>query len=104
MKCEEIRDLVDAYIDDELSKKEHDLIKDHIENCPKCKADLEALENLRKNIKTLPYHSVPLGLAEKVSQALAREETKAPQKNIWVETSGVPRSGFRSWEFWERFK
>lgn len=49
--CNNIKPLISAYFDDELSSGENDLVRSHIDSCPECADELENIKNLSGIIK-----------------------------------------------------
>ena len=50
-KCDMIKDLLPLYADDVCSEESRKAVKEHINSCPDCKAELE---KLRKNVTVSP--------------------------------------------------
>ncbi len=48
MKCEQIKKLLPAYLDDELSTEEKEEIRDHLSNCEHCQAELDVIANTQE--------------------------------------------------------
>lgn len=46
MKCNIVRDLIPLYIDDCCSEESEAIVKEHIDNCPKCKEFYESMSAL----------------------------------------------------------
>lgn len=78
MKCERTRQKLSAYMDGELDAGLHRTIESHLEQCPGCRKELEALGGVDLLIRELPRYSPSPNFAEVVA-ARARE-TIAPEK------------------------
>ena len=75
MKCTDSRDQLSAYIDEQLTPEEKNLLDDHLKTCTMCR---HALEELRKSIaltKGLEELEPPPWLSEKVMTGI-RQGTK----------------------------
>jgi hypothetical protein len=51
MKCNEAGPLISAFIDNELTGSEKELLSTHIRQCAKCRAELEVLSALKGSIQ-----------------------------------------------------
>lgn len=75
MKCSEVRPLLDLLYDELLETKDSALVLDHIKNCDHCRAEWEAMEELRSRIATAKNNTfMPPELMEKVSLAVKNED------------------------------
>jgi predicted anti-sigma-YlaC factor YlaD len=59
MKCDQIKRKLSALLDHELSENEESPIKEHINQCSTCKANLQELGTLRDIIQRIPDIEVP---------------------------------------------
>ena len=53
MKCKQVRKLLLAYLDGEVTGRQRSEIEDHLEGCPACSAELEELGALQADLSTL---------------------------------------------------
>ncbi len=90
MNCSDIRDLLDEYVDEELSSQQRDLVDRHISECPSCRAELETTEHTAGLVRSLPRESVPDGLAEAVQEQvrLADQRKRRAVALRWVGVGG----------------
>jgi anti-sigma factor RsiW len=73
MNCEECRDLIDPYIDNELDVSETILLKRHLLECPECGPLLESRKALRALLKNPQLQfEVPDSLRGKIRSSLPR--------------------------------
>ncbi|MBI5778607.1 MAG: zf-HC2 domain-containing protein [Planctomycetes bacterium] len=72
MKCDEIKTLLNPYVDRELSATDSDRLTKHLEECPVCAKDVVELKKVKEMLRKLPVLSVPSGLLEGVRDNLAR--------------------------------
>ena len=76
MKHRRIQELLSAYIDDELSPKEHEAIKMHIHSCDECAEILSELKQNSQRITDLRQPTPP-GIWEAVqAQIVSGQQTK----------------------------
>ena len=76
-KCSDVQDLLDAYIDNELSSSEAAAVQRHVESCHTCSAHLKELEELKRALREAPRPQVSLQLRERVVQGI-RQEKRSP--------------------------
>jgi anti-sigma factor RsiW len=70
MKCEEIRELLDAFHDGELQPTIRAAVEAHLHTCASCSAALAAHEALRNRVRSLDRAPAPERLAAKIRQSL----------------------------------
>jgi anti-sigma factor RsiW len=82
MNCEECRDLIDPYIDNELDVSEAILLKRHLRECSQCRPLLESRETLHAllNHPQLQFE-VPDSLRGKIRSALAGATVRSRNKS-----------------------
>jgi len=77
MKCEETRELLDAYHDGELQPATQGAVETHLRTCPSCSAALAAHQALRCKIRALGRTPAPAALAARIRTALAEQDRAA---------------------------
>ena len=81
MNCEQMRAMMDAYIDGELSEEEVRALRDHAAACEDCKRELEAAELLRDALAHMDDDvSVPLEAQAAWRKAIRAEAGKRSKK------------------------
>jgi anti-sigma factor RsiW len=89
MSCQEARQLIDAYVDQEL-----DLVRSldfdrHLEDCAECRALREEVEELGSALRThTPYFAAPDGLEKRIRAQLrppAAGQTRTVRRHTWLE-------------------
>lgn len=71
MNCEWIQERLSAYLDDELSMSERDLVKRHLDTCSDCQAELAQLADVISSVQfTYGTATVPRGLDERIALAI----------------------------------
>jgi anti-sigma factor (TIGR02949 family) len=74
MECDEVRPLLEPYLDGELAEAEGTRLRDHVEGCTECGPEAAALERLRDGIRReAPVYRAPAELRSQLRFALRRE-------------------------------
>jgi mycothiol system anti-sigma-R factor len=82
MDCNEIRQLLDAYLDGELEEALQPEVKKHLNSCPDCRKEVEATSGFNSLVRAnMPMYRAPAQLKARI-RALLREES-AP-KSDWL--------------------
>jgi len=84
MKCEETRELLDAFHDGELQPATLAAVETHLRTCPSCSAALGAHEALRAKVRSLARTPAPEQLAAKIRRSLTELDTEARSKALGV--------------------
>ncbi len=78
MQCDEVRPLLDAYVDGEVDAAQRALLRQHIAGCAECGPEMAALERLRDGIRSsAPVYQAPEALRSAVRASLRREPAPA---------------------------
>ncbi len=80
--CDEYAALLDLYVDGELDPADMCRVRDHLENCPGCRAYVDDALTLRAAFPAAEETEVPEGFADSVMAAV-RAAGKAPRKRHW---------------------
>jgi Putative zinc-finger/Predicted integral membrane protein (DUF2275) len=78
MNCEEIKNLLSEYLDDQVDDRERRLVEKHLENCRVCQGEFEGLKECLKNIDSLDKVKPP---PEFLSQIHSRLEERSVFKS-----------------------
>ena len=71
MNCEEIKNLMDAYLDGELDPVTSQKVEQHLRGCPKCEQAYEVETAMADAIsQAAPYYKAPLELRERIQVSL----------------------------------
>jgi len=81
MKHEEIKDLLPLYIDNGLTEKEAEIIKNHLLQCPECQKELEEYQENYSFLASLEKEEVPSGFSESILRKVS-EDMKDENKDI----------------------
>lgn len=71
--CDDIRERLSEYVDDVLSPEEKKDFEKHLKSCQACRAELDALKCLIKEIKQLPFQKLPEGFEKQLKRRLLSE-------------------------------
>lgn len=82
MKCNEIKKLLNPYIDNELSEEDTNRVKIHLQECIDCAEETSELDKVRQMIHELPRLKAPIELVEKVRDRIVN--VKQPEVSIFL--------------------
>jgi anti-sigma factor RsiW len=77
MNCEEARELLEAFHDEELTPETRQAVAAHVKTCANCAAALARLDDLRVAIKSVGQFDVPVSLRESVTKLVAQNDLPA---------------------------
>ena len=73
-KCTEWRERLSEYIDGEMPADDREALEAHLESCPECRAELNALRGAVEAVAGLPVQRAPADLARTVVAGIRAEE------------------------------
>ena len=79
--CEEIRKMMNEYLDNELDSKLLSGFSEHIKNCSSCKYELEETRQVLSLLKVLPEVELPFNFKDKLHSKLIEEKINYDNKN-----------------------
>ena len=82
MNCEQMTDLLSAFLDGELTTQEEKQVREHLEQCPECRALYEQLQTLHTSFSDLEEIPAPENFAQGVMSRIKAEQTPAKPKVI----------------------
>jgi anti-sigma factor RsiW len=97
MECSEVRPLIDAYVDRELSSSEARCVQAHLERCAVCRRESEAVLALGRALRQADYHRAPDRLRASILAALPPMAEPEPRQRRhmrfawWNEGWRLPR-------------
>ncbi|WMJ78944.1 MULTISPECIES: DUF4349 domain-containing protein [unclassified Sedimentibacter] len=99
MNCNEVRDNLSLYIDNELSEEEKKLMDEHLDNCPECRSELEDYRKLIQMLNELPDEEPPAGYCDRLHKKLmkAASEDIEATKTSDIQEVYSKRSGKFKW-------
>lgn len=77
MKCDETRELLDAYHDGELQPSTLASLKMHLHICASCSTALAAQETLRVKVRSLGHRPAPAALVSKIRNSFGETNNEA---------------------------
>lgn len=96
MKCENIRDLMSAYIDNEINEVDKAKLEKHIAQCPQCKEEYELLKDLVLECSDIDEVELPEDFREELHSKLLEAKAAKPsklavfmKKNRWMSVAGT---------------
>jgi hypothetical protein len=73
MNCEEIKEALSSYLDDELSLPARAACDEHLRHCPVCREELAATRSLVRNLAAIERPAPPQDLVSSINDALMIE-------------------------------
>jgi hypothetical protein len=72
MKCKEIHEVLEQYLDNELSPEARKEVREHLKGCPACREELASVKRYRKAMASLKTVPAPDDFLESVHRRLDR--------------------------------
>jgi len=72
-ECEEIRNLLSAYVDDELTESETSRVEDHLADCERCRLEFEKFDETVGLVHTFGLVEAPANLQHEILAELDKE-------------------------------
>ena len=94
MRCEKVKESLEAYVEGELGKSEREALETHISRCESCKQELALTQSIPRLISSLPTPPVPEDI---IPDTLRRMHEKSATKRRWLRAFGITSS--RKWQF-----
>lgn len=88
--CEEYAALLDLFVDGELAGPEMEQVRDHLAECPGCRAYVDDALAIRAGFPDVEETDVPEGFAEGVMERV-REDSARDQKIVKLRRRGIRR-------------
>jgi anti-sigma factor (TIGR02949 family) len=98
MDCNEVRPLIDAYVDNELAASEARRVHAHLARCGECRQASAAVLALSHAVRTAEYHRAPEGLRARIALRLPEtavaDEPLPPRRRLtfasWINAWRLP--------------
>lgn len=109
MNCNEVRELLSLYIDDELDENEKLLVEQHLQICEECRKELEEYKKIIQALQEIPDEEPPLGYCKRLHEKLLAaeaERTELHESNIKetpVEITEIPRKTKNKMSRWLKY-
>jgi anti-sigma factor RsiW len=95
MRCEQARELIDAYVDGELSGADRAMVATHVNACPGCRELVADIERVRTAVADQGREPAPKSLVSSIRSALAsaahEQASEAKSPAPWHMSSGAMR-------------
>jgi len=98
MNCDELRPLIDAYLDDELDLITSSAIARHLPDCPDCLHIVQDRQKMLSALHTLPLYAEPVAGMDALQARLQKTLRTADQP----QKSTVRTFSFPGWLTWQR--
>jgi anti-sigma factor (TIGR02949 family) len=69
LRCDEALEILEAYLDGDLPSAEASRVREHLERCPACAAELELAGRIQRELRSLPELDCPPELVERIHEA-----------------------------------
>ena len=84
MNCNEQRELIHAYADDELDVSSARSLDAHLHDCPRCRTAFEAIKAVKTAVANPAlYHKAPADLRRQIMKSIHRDRASAPPAARW---------------------
>lgn len=70
MNCNDVRDNLSLYIDDELNEQDKKLMVEHLQSCSECSKELEEYRKIIQALSELPEEEPPVGYCKRLHEKL----------------------------------
>jgi len=78
MNCETVREMLWAYLEQELTAEETVNIEEHLKNCDDCRKELELQKEIMDSLQNIPDEELPEGYHRELMQKLQAETKVVP--------------------------
>lgn len=91
MNCNDIKDMLPLYIDEELDDKEKKLVEEHIEKCENCRKEFEEYKKIIYMLQNMFEEEPPKGYCKRLHEKLLKVkiQKKVNTRNIWVKYGSI---------------
>ncbi|SNX55124.1 DUF4349 domain-containing protein [Thermoanaerobacterium sp. RBIITD] len=76
MYCNEVKELINQYVDDELDEKNRRDVKEHINTCEDCKKDYNIISSIKEILSEMPPVTLPEDFSAKLHENLVKTESR----------------------------
>lgn len=91
MNCNDIKDMLPLYIDEELDDKEKKLVEEHIEKCENCRKELEEYKRIIHMLQNMTEEEPPKGYCKRLHEKLLKTnvQKKISTRSRWVKYGSI---------------
>ena len=83
MKCDDIKSMLDDYLDGSLSDRDRALVKDHVRTCPECREELRFMKKFKKEISTMSPAQAPADFLDRLHERMEQEGRSGLVKTLF---------------------
>ena len=76
MTCQEFNDLINDYIDEEMTPKSKKEFEGHLEGCAKCRKALDYYTGVVEGLRSVPEEKCPDSVVERIFESVPMEREK----------------------------
>lgn len=82
MNCNDVRDNISLYIDDELNEEEKKLMEEHLKKCAECSKELEEYKKIIQMLCELPDEEPPVGYCKRLHEKLLNTKLQEKEETV----------------------
>ena len=94
MKCRDAHEMLNSYFDNRTDPMKDKLLVEHIESCPRCRAELEFLIKYKNILKSVKPVTPPGNFLSELHRKIELEQSAHPVKKF-IEAAGLLLNSFR---------
>lgn len=83
MSCENVQKLISPLLDRRLAARERESVLAHLASCRACTERLQAMENLRANLRRMPIPTMPAHLVHNLRVLASHEHARRMTRSSW---------------------
>lgn len=92
MNCQEVTELMQRYLDKDLSETEYDVLLQHMQRCPECTEMYERLKQLSGELENLPKVNPPCSIVDSIMPRLLEIDRMQGQHSAGHDTYGQQKA------------
>jgi hypothetical protein len=99
MNCEQMMELMQRFVDEDLTQTEEQSLMDHISQCPECAASFEQLKRLSAELSLLPMVLPPFSIVDSILPKLAEIDAQQAAIHVaYMPTANRSKMAIFSWK------
>ena len=102
MRDDQIKELISAYLDDELSVEERALVERHLADSVECQQFLDRIRQQRTALQSLPRRKLKGDFSQRVLQAIEQARPEQARPTVSTEPVVAAPSQPARWKSWQR--
>ncbi|MBE6008274.1 MAG: DUF4349 domain-containing protein [Lachnospiraceae bacterium] len=92
MECDNYKELISLYFDNELDEKEEKELFEHLTNCPSCRKEYEELKAVMDMLGEIEEQELPEGFHDEVMAKIKAEAKPQKKKIPWARYTSIAAS------------